>query len=298
MEKMQGNPLDWGSASPKQRSKVIQQLTDIYLELEKHPLPMTGSLVPSDTPGKIGGFAQEPWFSTPAAPLGPFTTLEAAYTAAIHQHLKMIKNYEITSLAVDNCLSFIWRLKNLRALTASSVSSNGPFYLKHCDDKGDHILVDDDFNITGIIDWEFASAEAKELAFSSPCMMWPVRDYYNGINSLCSDELKFAEAFEERGRQDLGKIVRNGRQWQRFTFFLGGVPTDKMEFNALFHGLRSAFSHNVADISTYEDWKKQALTSGWGFGGELDGDGELDMKSDEDRESDVDGELDRKKRGK
>lgn len=30
--------------------------------------------------------------------------------------------------------------------------NSGPFFLAHTDDKGDHILVDDDFQITGIID--------------------------------------------------------------------------------------------------------------------------------------------------
>lgn len=30
------------------------------------------------------------------------------------------------------------------------------FYLKHTDDKGDHTVFNDDFNITGIIDWEWA----------------------------------------------------------------------------------------------------------------------------------------------
>jgi hypothetical protein len=28
------------------------------------------------------------------------------------------------------------------------------FYLRHPDDAGFHIMVDDEFNITGIIDWE------------------------------------------------------------------------------------------------------------------------------------------------
>ncbi|KAK4442577.1 hypothetical protein QBC34DRAFT_282140, partial [Podospora aff. communis PSN243] len=73
--------------------------------------------------------------------------------------------------------------------------------LKHYDDKGDHILVDDEYNITGVIDWEFASAEAKELlAFSSPCMMWPVGKFYDGDNSLAEDEVRFAAIFEQRGR--------------------------------------------------------------------------------------------------
>lgn len=48
MEKMPGRPLDWNSASEEQRRRVMDQLADIYLELEKHPLPMTGSIMPSD----------------------------------------------------------------------------------------------------------------------------------------------------------------------------------------------------------------------------------------------------------
>jgi len=61
---------------------------------------------------------------------------------------------------------------------------NGPFFLKHTDDKGEHILVDDEYNITGIIDWVFASTACKAYAFSSPCMMWPVAAYYEGKNVL------------------------------------------------------------------------------------------------------------------
>lgn len=73
--------------------------------------------------------------------------------------MNAIGNKEITSVPVDNYLAFRWRLSALSSLT-SPESNEGPFYLKHYDDKGDHILVDDDFNITGIIDREFASVEA------------------------------------------------------------------------------------------------------------------------------------------
>jgi hypothetical protein len=68
---------------------------------------------------------------------------------------------EIKDLPVDNYLSFLWRLKHLPGLTARSESRNGPFYLKQYDDKGDHILVDEEHNITGIIDWEFASLKPR-----------------------------------------------------------------------------------------------------------------------------------------
>lgn len=263
MEKMPGKPLDWSGAGEDQRRKVVEQLADIYLELERHPLQMTGSIVPSDMDSnqpEVAAFAQVPWFKTPEEPLGPFTTLREAYTAILDQQLHTISNHEISRLPIDNFLAFMWQLATVDTLIDSSTSRSGPFYLKHQDDKGDHILVDDDYNITGIIDWEFASAEAKELAFTSPCMMWPVGTFYEGHNDLSKDEICFADMFASRGRKDLSEMVSKGRQWQRFLFFLGGIPNDKADFEALFQGLRRTFvSLGGPDICTYEEWKEMAL---------------------------------------
>ncbi len=41
-------------------------------------------------------------------------------------------------------------------------------------DKDDHIMVDNQHNITGLVDWEFVSAEPRSWPFSSPYMMWSV----------------------------------------------------------------------------------------------------------------------------
>lgn len=262
MEKMQGKQLDWSSASEEQRRKVMDQLTDIYVELSKHPFPMTGSIVPPDIDcdqPRLGGYAQPLLFKTPEEPLGPFSTLREAYTATVDHYLHTIGNHEISSLPIDNCLSLMWRLSAIDTLVDSSASRSGPFYLKHGDDKGDHILVDDDHNITGIIDWEWSSAEAKELAFSSPCMMWPVAKFYDGDNDLSSDEIYFADSLASRGRKDLSEMVLQGRRWQRF-FFSATASDKKAEFEALFQGLRRTFvSLGEPDVSAYEEWKEKAL---------------------------------------
>lgn len=92
------------------------------------------------------------------------------------------------------------------------------FYLKHNDDKSDNLLVDHDARITGIIDWEFASTEVRELAFTSPCMMWPVGDLYNGKNNLSAEELELAGMFQRRGRHGMADIILKCRKWQRFLF--------------------------------------------------------------------------------
>ena len=208
---------------------------------------------------QIGSFAQVPCFETQR--LGPFGTLETAYTAIIRQQMRILAHYEVNDLPVDNYLAFLWRLNALNELIAVSASRQGPFYLKHFDDKGDHIMIDEEYNITGLIDWEFASAEAKELAFSAPCMMWPVGKFYDGDNSLTEDEVRFATIFEQCGRVDLGEVVRGGRRWQRYVLFLGGgIPRDMAELEPLFQGLRKSFvGKDGTVISSYADWKMNAL---------------------------------------
>ncbi len=212
MEKMPGTALQWNDASFEQSTKVMEQLVDTFLELEKHLLEKTESTVPADVRGRVGGFAQAPLFETSGRILGPFSKLEAAYKAMITGPMNAIGNEEITSLPVDTYLAFRWRLSARSSLT-SPESNEGPFYRKHYDAKGDHILVDDNFNITEIIDWEFASAEANGLAFSSPCMMRPVEDYYDGLNNISENETEFARIFETRRRKDSSEIVLNGRRW-------------------------------------------------------------------------------------
>ncbi|KAJ3489271.1 hypothetical protein NLG97_g6035 [Lecanicillium saksenae] len=217
MEKLPGMALDWKGANESQRAHVMSQLVDVQLELEKHPLPRAGSLIlpesiiESREEIRVGPYAQMPCFVTPEQPsLGPFDTLATAYSAMIKQQMRMLANGEKSDLRVDNYIALIWRLTALPGLVRDSVSRKGPFYLRHYDDKGDHILVDDDYNITGIIDWEWASAEAKEMAFSSPCMLWSVADFFDGQNALSPDETAFADMFAHSGRADMADMVRGG----------------------------------------------------------------------------------------
>lgn len=124
----------------------------------------------------------------------------------ILQQQDQILNGELSFLAVDNYLSYCWRHDMIPHVGTHCLKNGSGFFLKHFDDKGDHILVDTDFNITGIIDWEFASAEPKALAFSTPCMLWPVGDFYDGKAELSAEEIEFAEIFEARGREDMPSV--------------------------------------------------------------------------------------------
>jgi hypothetical protein len=196
-------------------------------------------------------------FSTPAQSLGPFSTLENALESIEAQQLEMIINGELKTLAFDNYLTHLWRFEHAPRVAADVADQS--FYIKHADDKGDHILVDEEFNITGIIDWEFASTESKSLAFSSPCMMWPVGEFYNGSNELSAEEVEFAEIFSRRGRDDLAQCVVRGCKQQRYLYYLGAGVVQPEELENLFEGLRAAFGEGCKD--SYRKWKSTAIAA-------------------------------------
>jgi hypothetical protein len=62
MEKMKGSPLNWAEAKAPQKAKVIDQLVDIYLEIERHPFDSLGSIVKSQCGLSLDGFAENRTF--------------------------------------------------------------------------------------------------------------------------------------------------------------------------------------------------------------------------------------------
>lgn len=146
MEKMKGGPLMWNTTTPSQRTKILEQLTDILLTLEKYPSSSTGSILALDGSSKICGFAQPQLFESPNTPLGPFDDLESSMRAMLAQQMKLIANGELSTLAVDHYLSHRWRVDMIPEVL--SLHNQAGFFLKHFDDKGDHILIDEDFTIT------------------------------------------------------------------------------------------------------------------------------------------------------
>ncbi|KAI1772274.1 hypothetical protein F4818DRAFT_444501 [Hypoxylon cercidicola] len=160
-------------------------------------------------------------YRSPRPSICPFdSSLEAARTV-IESYLAMIASGEIAAeYPVDVYLAHLFRLDILDHI-GKEIFSEGKFFLKHTDDKGDHVLVNEDYDIVSIVDWEWCHTPSKEDAFSSPCMMWPVAAFYNGSNELTNDELRFADIFRERGRGDLARHIAEGRKVQRLFFAVG-----------------------------------------------------------------------------
>ncbi|KND90457.1 hypothetical protein TOPH_05029 [Tolypocladium ophioglossoides CBS 100239] len=258
MEKLDGKPLDWNGATPDQRERVMQQLADVFLEIERHPFKAMGSLVSAGDGAEfeVQGLAHQATFRTGCGGLlGPFSSSLEGSRAILESYLEMIASGEIEACRpADVYLAHRYRLDIIQEL----FPSGGQFFLQHPDDKGDHILVNGSFDIVGLIDWEWTQTVSRANAFCSPCMMWPVSEFYNGSNSLATDEMRLADIFRERGREDLAKYVMDGRKLQRFFFALGpdGAFLDRQTFVDLFSGLRRAFDSRDEG---WEQWKVRAL---------------------------------------
>ncbi|KAH7010716.1 hypothetical protein B0J12DRAFT_751417 [Macrophomina phaseolina] len=205
-----------------------------------------------------GGFPVNDFTDSGIQPLGPFTSLRDYHTAHLQLVLDLIVRDELYALQpVDAYLVHRFLLEIIPDVLPQSVGGQESFYLKHADDKGDHILIDEDFSITAVIDWEWAYTTSQTLAFNSPIAILPVKTFYDGSNELGEDELVFIKLLEEAKRHDLAQIVREGRLHHRFMFCGGYDLEDWRGFLGLFHGLRKLVGAD--DSLDWDAWKKVAL---------------------------------------
>ncbi|KAF5021907.1 hypothetical protein F66182_6055 [Fusarium sp. NRRL 66182] len=259
MDKLPGKSLRWSVAAQEQKNKVMDQLADVFVELHKHPFDLLGSL---DSPGSshVGAFARESltnFVQSQMHTTGPCSSLEEYHMSSIRLILELIIQEEMYSQqAVDAYLIHRY-LIDLVPRVLPLAHGDEKFYLKHADDKGDHILVDEQFNITGIIDWEWAHTASPAHAFNSPIALLPVADFYSAKNNLGDDEVVFAHLLEEKGHRDLARFVWDGRLQHRFAFCCGYDLADWDGFLGLFRGLRDAVG--VDEDLEWNEWKMLAL---------------------------------------
>lgn len=75
--------------------------------------------------------------------------------------------------------------------------------MKHVDDKGDHLLVDEKLNITGIIDWQMARVVPMREAFGPSLITADMNSLCNGQVMLSVDDAALASILEKKDLPDL-----------------------------------------------------------------------------------------------
>ncbi|KAH9904130.1 hypothetical protein F4778DRAFT_734090 [Xylariomycetidae sp. FL2044] len=276
MEKLPGKSLNWCFPDQQQKNKVMDQLANMFIELRKYPFDLLGSL---DRPGEphVGGFAREyltDFTQSGMRTMGPFSSEEECRRRSLELILDLILREEMYSdRAVDAYLLHRFLIDLLPYVLPSSAQQEQQkqqynddvdgdtqrhhYYLKHADDKGDHILIDDDYNFTGIIDWEWAHTAPPAVAFNSPLGLLPVGKFYKGAINIGEDEVIFARLLEDKGHPELAGYVRNGRLQHQFAFLCGYDLNDWVGFLGLFQGLRNAVK--VDDQVDWDGWRRGAL---------------------------------------
>ena len=192
---------------------------------------------------------------------GPFTTSTDYRRDIITRHLQQIRSKQTPrKRRLDAYLLHLFLLENVSAIARVEDPSGPSFYLKHMDDKGDHILVDDDHNIVGIIDWEWAQTCPKAEAFNSPLCFLSTADYYNGNNALGPEEVWFAEILESKGAHELAQYVRNGRVEHRVSHSIGCDILEPMALATASAALYSALLGSKHEgTKDWKTWRRQAL---------------------------------------
>jgi hypothetical protein len=242
----------------------MMQLASIYQELARYPFEMIGSLDGLED-NHLGPVANQLVATLDengdASFPGPFASAHGYYSEMVSRILELIVAGELYSpWAVDTYLVHRCLLDMMPLLPGVN---DQKFYLRHPDDAGFHIMVDDEFNITGIIDWEWAHTVPRAMAFSSPSWLWDVGAFFDGSNKLGTREMAFAEVLGSLGcdpdSQCLQKCAREGRGMQRFSFLLGYefYDEDFVAFTTMIGALRKIFNTD-ADLA-WDDWRSAAL---------------------------------------
>jgi hypothetical protein len=144
----------------KSTENVLSQLADVFAALKQHPFNQIGCLLDPDN--LLVGPVLDKSTDRDGNLLfwGPFKSALEYRTTSIKHQIELIlrgERYLIHRFVLDYVIESVTR------------NEQWPFFLKHMDDEGDHILVDDEFRtIVGIIDWEWAQITTQSEAFAAP----------------------------------------------------------------------------------------------------------------------------------
>ena len=205
MQALSGRPFYEHEASPDQKKGVIEQVADVLIEISKNPLPLAGSLVMKNDQIDVSAVASNRFVALNT--YGPFKTTIDYITSIIDQHMDLIAG---TQLHHEHPLEAFLFYHFLRQITEALVASDFPgqqFFLKH---------VDEDFNITGIIDGQFARTVPAVEAFGPSYITADLASLYSSQTGVTDDDRVLAKALRDRVANVLASLAEGSEIMRRF----------------------------------------------------------------------------------
>ncbi|KAK1765081.1 methylglyoxal reductase (NADPH-dependent) [Phialemonium atrogriseum] len=216
---MPGQPFDVYQATAEQKSHVYDQLANILIAISHLPGKQASSLLPHGEKTKEAAIASDRFLSL--GKHGPFADPLEYFTSIADLHLDLIADGQLHPEYPREAFLFYRLLKNRAASAlASAAASTGGFFLKHVDDKGDHLLVDENHDITAVIDWQFARLFPACEAFGPSLVTADMGSLYGGSAGISTDDRFLAESLRLKGREDLAEFVGGSELARRFHFGL------------------------------------------------------------------------------
>ncbi|KAJ5697259.1 hypothetical protein N7488_010943 [Penicillium malachiteum] len=214
MQALPGKPFYAHEASEAQKNHVLEQLAEILIEISKHPFSQAGSLKIEGNEVGIGPVASNRFVALNN--YGPFDGSSEYLTNITEQYMDLIADGQLyTEYSVEAFLFYHFLRQNIQSLIPEDDKS-GQFFMKHVDDKGDHLLVDENSNITGIIDWQFARTAPTSEAFGPSYVTADLNLLYSSNLGGTDDDCYLATALRNKGSASLALIAERNEIMRRF----------------------------------------------------------------------------------
>ncbi|KAI5804474.1 hypothetical protein EDC01DRAFT_643569 [Geopyxis carbonaria] len=262
MEEVPGRP--WGGQGSKKskdkvagsedRRHVWKGVADILIELRRYPFPAAGSLLYTNGKFDVSATASDHFLTL--GPHGPYHSEIAYYEGYIEQYLELIASRQrFPAFSVNAYLVFMFLKSQIPSLCSKFLAKQ--FFLKHVDDTGGHLMVDDDLNITGVIDWQRSRVVPFNEAFGPSLVTADMEDMYDGVSGLTVEDEELAEILREKGAEELADVMARDEKLRRF-FFVSDIDCTKWEdMYPLVKGIWAVFG--LDEKTEWKSWKKQAL---------------------------------------
>ncbi|KAI0159980.1 hypothetical protein GGR52DRAFT_563798 [Hypoxylon sp. FL1284] len=144
-------------------------------------------------------------------------------------------------------------------------NESAPFFLRHVDSRDANFLVDENYNITGIIDWELAISTSKGSAFQSPLLLYNLGELYGeGLSTPSEEGRRLSKILrEEKGAVELSVLAEKKLHF-RVEQVIEADPCEREQFESLFGGWWKLT--NGVETFDWDTWYKKALEM-YGDGG-------------------------------
>ncbi|GAW26510.1 putative aminoglycoside phosphotransferase [Rosellinia necatrix] len=145
----------------------------------------------------------------------PFADPLEYFTSIADLHLDLIADGQLYPEYPKEAFLFYRLLRDKAApalaieATTAGPSAGGSFFLKHVGDKGDHLLVDEGYNITAAIDWQFARLVPACEALGPSLPAADLGRPYSPLAEPSADDSHVAESLRRKGEDLAGFAGRS-----------------------------------------------------------------------------------------